>query len=42
MLFKITIALFGYYLGRSGMDLEGFLHLVEAIIRGNNSDRYDD
>lgn len=38
MLFKIMLALFGYYVGRSGMGLEDFIELIEAIIRGNHED----
>lgn len=38
MLFKIMLALAGYYIGRTGMDLDSFLALIEAIIRGNNED----
>ena len=38
MLFKIMIALAGYYVGRSGMGLEEFLMLMERLI-GIEDDR---
>ncbi len=38
MLFKVILALMGYYIGRSGMSLHEFLMLVERFIVTRNED----
>ena len=38
MLFKIMLALMGYYFGKTGMTIDGFLRIIEALISRNGDE----